>query len=430
MNKQMADGGGVAVVPAINVASSAACLRSLGRRGVRTLAVSEKATPPGFSSKYCEGRASVPDPGESLDSYGDALVALAERPDVRTVVPFREADVYVLAQNRDTLGEYVGTPWPTMETLRKVQDRVKLFAEAEAAGVGSPETATLDEWSDWDRETIVKSRYTVLAPEYVDGSRSGVSDASTVYLAPGEEPNRSEIRAEMGHVPLVQEYVPQSDEYGFFAIYDRGEPMATFQHRQRRGWKYAGGPSAYRESVRIPELEAAGRSLLNRLDWHGVAMVEFLRDERTGEFKLMEVNPRFWSSLPFTVQAGVDFPYLYWLQATDRPRFAEAASEATYTAGMGGHLLRGELLYLHSVLFEEYNLVERPRFADAVVDVASSLVRHPRFDYLSADDPMPFVRDVRNLIESADEWRRSAPWKPEEEVVDAPSTGHKLSLWR
>ncbi|SDQ09876.1 carboxylate--amine ligase [Halopelagius longus] len=431
MNESEFAGGGAAVVPAISVASSVACLRSLGRRGVRTLAVSEKATPPAFASKYCDERASVPDPEENLDSYGDALVALAERPDVRTVVPFREADVYALARNRDTLGEHVGTPWPTMETLRKVQDRVKLFEEAAAAGVGYPETATLDEWVDWDRETIVKSRYTVLAPEYVEErSESGVSDASTVYLAPGEEPNRSEIRAEMGHVPIVQEYVPQSDEYGFFAIYDCGEPMATFQHRQRRGWKYAGGPSAYRESVRIPELEAAGRNLLNRLDWHGVAMVEFLRDERTGEFELMEVNPRFWSSLPFTVQAGVDFPYLYWLQATDRSRFAEAASEATYTAGIGGHLLRGELLYLHSVLFEEYNLVERPRFADAVADVASSLVRDPRFDYLSADDPMPFVRDVRNLLGSAAEWGRSALRRSREEVVDAPSTDRRLSLWR
>lgn len=402
--------GGTAVVPSIRVASSVACLRSLGRHGVRTLAVSELTTPPSFSSRYCDERAVVPDPAASFDSYEEALLTFARRDDVRTIVPFREVDVYALARNRDEFREHVGTPWPKLETLRKVQDRIELTEAAEAAGVAAPETALLDEWSDWDREVIVKPRYTVLAPEYVgDHSESVVNAASTRYLSVGEEPDRDQIISEMRHVPLVQEFVPKSEEYGFFALYDRGEPVATFQHCQKRGWKYTGGPSAYRESVRIPGLESAGRSLLDELDWHGLAMVEFLRDERTGEFKLMEVNPRFWSSLPFTVQAGIDFPYLYWLQATGDPRLPEVASQMTYEDGIGGHLLRGELLHLHSVLCEEYDLANPPSAVGTAADIALSLARHRRFDYLSADDPGPFVRDVGNLLRSVVANRRSEP---------------------
>jgi predicted ATP-grasp superfamily ATP-dependent carboligase len=198
----------------------------------------------------------------------------------------------------------------------------------------------------------------------------------------------------MGHVPLVQEYVPDSDEYGFFALYEGGEAVATFQHRQRRGWDYSGGPSAYRESVDIPELEASGRRLLDELDWHGVAMVEFLRDPDTGEFELMEVNPRFWSSLPFTVQAGVDFPALYWRQATGE----SVERAADYDEGVAGHLLRGELLHLESIVADDYPLVERPSLGETALAVAESVVRDRRFDYLSADDPGPFVRDVRNTL--------------------------------
>jgi hypothetical protein len=108
----------------------------------------------------------------------------------------------------------------------------------------------------------------------------------------------------------------------------------------------------------------------------------------------MEINPRFWTSLPFTIQAGVDFPYYYWLLATGRGD--EIAAD--FDVGVAGHLLRGELLYLHSVLSEEYPLVERPSFGESVADIGTSLVRHPRFDYLSVDDPRPFVRDVRNTV--------------------------------
>ena len=173
-------------------------------------------------------------------------------------------------------------------------------------------------------------------------------------------------------------------------------PVATFQHRQRRGWKYAGGPSAYRESVSIPELEAAGTALLDELDWHGVAMVEFLRNPDTGEFELMEINPRFWSSLPFTVQAGVDFPHLYWLQATGRA----LPDPPGYRVGIGGHLLRGEALHLYSILGEEYPLVETPSFLGTAREIGRSLLRERRFDYLSRDDPGPMVGELELTVRS------------------------------
>jgi predicted ATP-grasp superfamily ATP-dependent carboligase len=413
------------VVPAIDTASSTAAVRSLGRHGIRTIAVSEHETPPARSSKYCDEFVTVPDPTNDLQAYEEALFELARRERVDTILPFREPDVYLLARNREAFGDHVGTPWPTLDRLRGAQDRVELFDAAAAAGVAAPETALLDEWDEWDRDVIVKPRYTVHAAEYDDRfARSHTQWSSTRYLAPDETPDRNALVAEMGHVPLVQEYVPDSDEYGFFALYDEGEAVATFQHRQRRGWEYSGGPSAYRESVDIPELESAGRRLLDELDWHGVAMVEFLRNPETGAFELMEVNPRFWSSLPFTVQAGVDFPHLFWRLATDRP----VERPPDYDAGVAGHLLRGELLHLTSIVTDDFPLVSRPSFAETALAVAGSVVRDRRFDYLSADDLGPFARDVRNtlgLLASGASDAEDAPDLPERatrpsELVEVP----------
>jgi predicted ATP-grasp superfamily ATP-dependent carboligase len=383
------------VVPAIDTASSTAALRSLGQHNIHTIAISERQSPPSFSSKYCDEVVTAPDPTVDLAAYEETLLGLAERPDVHTILPFRESDVYVLARNRQALADHVNTPWPALDTLQSVQDRVSLFAAARTAGVPIPTTQPLDDWDGRDQDVIVKPRYTLHAREYsVRFAESHTQWSSTRYVAPDEDVSQANLVAEMGHVPLVQEYIPTTDEYGFFALYDHGEPVATFQHRQRRGWKYCGGPSAYREAVDIPELGQAGRRLLDELEWHGVAMVEFLRDPETDEFKLMEVNPRFWSSLPFTVQAGVDFPHLYWLQATGTP----IEADPDYDVGLAGHLLWGELLHLQSILREEYPLVDRPSFLHRLGEVLGSIVRSPRFDYLDRDDPRPFVQDLRNKV--------------------------------
>lgn len=382
------------LVPGIDAPSTVACLRSLHPRGVRTIVGSESRSTPAASSSYRDEFVRLPDPETDLSGYGDALLSLAERPDVQTIIPVREEDIYVLSQRKEAFAEEIATPWPDFETLRRVQDRVELFAAADTAGVGAPETALLDQWDDWSQETIVKPRYTVASPAYLGARFDDAEIGSTEYQRPDTQPDPQAVLEQRGHVPIVQERVPDSREFGFFALYDHGTPVATFQHCQRRGWKYCGGPSAYRESVHIPELETAGRALLSELDWHGLAMVEFLRDPRDGEFKLMEINPRFWSSLPFSVRAGADFPAYYWQLAMDEP----IATDPTYEVGMGGHLLRGELSYLHSVATEEYPLVERPSLGAAAREVAMSLVDHPRFDYAVADDPVPFFQDGVNLV--------------------------------
>ena len=46
-------------------------------------------------------------------------------------------------------------------------------------------------------------------------------------------------------------------------------------------------------------------------------MVEMKRDNRDGQFKLMEINPKFWGSLDLSIQAGVNFPYLAARMALD-----------------------------------------------------------------------------------------------------------------
>ena len=385
-----------ALIPTGHDATSYVCVRSLARQGVGSIVASEKAGVPAAASRYCDEFVSLPPPREGLVAYRDALLELAAREDVRTVIPVRPEDCYVLSRYEDAFADHVSLVVPSMPQVTTVQDRLQLAAVAESAGVPVPETRLLADVDDWDDDLLIKSRYNVLTDAFIDGLTSDDIDVvkEIHHVVHDDPPEPDAVRRSMGHDPIVQEYIHSDDEFMFTGLYDHGEPLATFQHRQIRGNSYTGGGGVYRRSTDDPELERVGRALLAELDWHGLACIEYMRDADTGEYVLTEINPRMWQSLPSTVWAGADYPYYYWLAATGRAD----EIDCEYDVGVGTHMLRGELGYLVSVLTEESPYVERPSVPGTVWEIAASIAREPRFDYLALDDPGPFLAGVRTVL--------------------------------
>ncbi|HZW89799.1 MAG TPA: ATP-grasp domain-containing protein, partial [Myxococcaceae bacterium] len=108
---------------------------------------------------------------------------------------------------------------------------------------------------------------------------------------------------------LVQGHVPGAG-VGVFLLMVNGHPRARFAHRRLHEVPHTGGVSSLRESVRYQDIEAHALSVLRRIGWNGVAMLEYRRDPSTGDFRLLELNARFWGSLHLALAAGVDFPRL------------------------------------------------------------------------------------------------------------------------
>jgi hypothetical protein len=86
--------------------------------------------------------------------------------------------------------------------------------------------------------------------------------------------------------------------------------------------------------------------MLRALHWHGVAMVEFKWDEASGDFWLLEINGRFWGSLPLALAAGVDFPYyLYPIGVNQTPE-----PPASYPVGVMARDAVAELKHFVKVM--------------------------------------------------------------------------------
>lgn len=80
-------------------------------------------------------------------------------------------------------------------------------------------------------------------------------------------------------------------------------------HKRIREFPINVGSSVCAESIYEEELLVIGKKLLDYLNWNGVAIIEFKKDERDGIYKLIEINPKFWSGIELAIVSGVNFPY-------------------------------------------------------------------------------------------------------------------------
>ena len=150
---------------------------------------------------------------------------------------------------------------------------------------------------------------------------------------------------------MIQEFAA-GEGIGVEVLMRGGEPRLIFQHRRLREKPHTGGISVLCESMPLSEgLVADSVRLLKDMNWDGVAMVEFRRDPATGIAKLLEVNGRFWGSLPLALHAGADFPAAL-LHSHLRPKDAQSEhpSEPQYRVGVRCRSLAHDTAALVNIL--------------------------------------------------------------------------------
>ena len=109
---------------------------------------------------------------------------------------------------------------------------------------------------------------------------------------------------------------PAKSQYSYAGLWQRGEPVASLVARRRRQHPIDfGRSSTYVETIEQAEVEELACRFLKSLNYTGVVEVEFKHDRRDGQYKLLDINGRFWTWVGLGALAGVDFPYLAWRQA-------------------------------------------------------------------------------------------------------------------
>jgi predicted ATP-grasp superfamily ATP-dependent carboligase len=293
-------------------------VRSLGRRGATVVAAAPRRLAPGAYSRFTSARVFYPPAQE--DEILRVVNRAIERHSIDVILPMSQELVEVFARNRGKLLGDVRVPIADTEKIRIAADKEAALSFARSVGVPTPHV--------FAGPTAVDRFPVVVKPALGSGVVRYVNDADE--LAKAFDPTST-----------IQEYIP-GNGYGFFALFDRGNEKAVFMHRRIREYPVTGGASTAAESFYDPQLLQHGLKLLRALGWHGVAMAEFKLDERDGEYKLIEINPKFWGSLDLSVAAGVDFPWL----ATRVALGEQFAPVVDYQVGLRFRWIFDDLLHL------------------------------------------------------------------------------------
>ena len=118
---------------------------------------------------------------------------------------------------------------------------------------------------------------------------------------------------------IVQELIPGdgSNQFSFAALCTGGEPIVSLVALRRRQYPMDfGRSSTFVETIDNPIVEALAMRIIRRLRLSGLVEVEFKRDPRDGEYKLLDVNARIWGWHTIGRRVGADFPLLQWQLAT------------------------------------------------------------------------------------------------------------------
>lgn len=120
--------------------------------------------------------------------------------------------------------------------------------------------------------------------------------------------NELEKLTDCGSEYLVQELMPNpAGVQGAFFLFNRGKEIGFYGHKRLRTYPVKAGVTVFSEIEFDSRIRKAGSRLLEKLNWHGLAMVEFLLDPITGNYNVIEINPRVWGSFLLSEFAGTGF---------------------------------------------------------------------------------------------------------------------------
>jgi predicted ATP-grasp superfamily ATP-dependent carboligase len=303
-------------------------IRALARAGVRVIALDHRSYAIGFRSRY--GLSVLcPDPYAAEQRFAAFLAELVELlPAPTPIFATHDDGLASVARALRDLGGKLLSPSPDSEKLDVLQQKSWQLARAAEVNVATPRT---------------------LYPGSASEARQAASELGfPLFVKPSEPiafrkvyPKRRVFRCDSmadldeayakaePYAPMLQEVVPGGDKelYTVGSYLDaNGRALGVFCGRKLRQTPRSRklvprgvGCCRHGESLWKPELIEDSLRLLRACDFSGISQVEFKRDPRNGQFKLMEINPRLWSWHTLAVACGVNLPHIAYLDLTGRP---------------------------------------------------------------------------------------------------------------
>jgi len=282
--------------------------RCLGRKHVPVIGIDRKHFEIGSYSRYCQ---TIVSPDAELLA---TLIEISKKCHRKPVL-FPTDDEYVLfvSENRELLHHYYLFALPAATLINAMINKAQFYQLAQTYREQVPwtlewQTVAVDRhWQNTvDYPCIVKPTQTHIFKKHYPNKKAFIVNDE-------EELLQTITTLQSAHIPtIIQELVRGRDDEQFSItayLNQQSQPLCCFSARKVRQQPISFGTGSYVISEENAALRERAVRFLTAIGFHGIAEVEFRRDSKDGEFKMIEINPRPWAQNILAASSGTDIVY-------------------------------------------------------------------------------------------------------------------------
>lgn len=225
---------------------------------------------------------------ETLAALGRELASTA------VLFPCTDESVLAVSRSRDLLDQWYHLRLPAPEVVETLLDKVKFHDFASRHHFSLPTTCLLRSEADLSAACARLTFPGVLKPHYRDAAWNANCAFKAFRVADAEE-----LTALYRHYRrwsnclIVQEWIagPDANLYSCNAYFDTaGQPLVTFVARKLRQWPPETGQSSLGEECRNDLVREETLRFFQAAGFCGLGYLEMKRDQRSGQYFLVEPN--------------------------------------------------------------------------------------------------------------------------------------------
>ncbi len=290
-------------------------VRSLGRRGVPVHVLAFGDDRLATYSRYARSTSAWPEDGEERQLL--LLEELAGTGHRWAIFPSADESAAFVARNHEFLSRSFHLTTPRWEVLRWAYDKRRTYELAAAAGVEYPVTV-------YPRDRAHVERLPIRFPVVLKPTVKPEINRLTAEKA-WRVDNRESLLVRYDEACqlvepstlMVQEVVEGGGDaqLAYAALVESGVVLHSLVARRTRQYPADfGRASTFVETIEDPGIDEPSRRLLESAGFTGMIEVEYKVEPASGRPLLLDMNPRVWGWQSLCARAGVDFPWLQWLQ--------------------------------------------------------------------------------------------------------------------
>jgi predicted ATP-grasp superfamily ATP-dependent carboligase len=227
----------------------------------------------------------------------EKLVTLANRLNIKTILPFRETTIKLFADFKEQFEDFNIPPVNSPHLIESVTNKMLLFELLERKSICTPPSysVSIENFDKLKFPCLIKPR-----------KASGGTD---IFLLKNKKEALDKIKNPKikNDCYIFQDYI-EGQDIDISLIAENGKIIA---HTIQTGiTSYGFGYSRGIRFVKNPEFLHQVEILIQKLNWNGLAHLDFVYDKITGSYQLIDFNPRSWSTILGSLKAGINFPQI------------------------------------------------------------------------------------------------------------------------